>query len=64
MGGCRLLAIITCILCMVFSLRGRRGAVDGQPFSFNCSELHEYIELERSKEVSNCTVLFRVYITV
>ena len=57
------LAIATCIICMVFSLRGRHGAVDGQPFIFNCCELREFIELERLKEVSNCNVLFRVYIT-
>ena len=27
----------------------------------NCCELRKFIELERLKEVSNCTVLFRVY---
>ena len=63
MGGCRRLVIATCIICMVFSLRGRHGALDGQPFAFSCCELREFSELERPKQVTNFTVLFRVYIT-
>ena len=33
------------------------GAVDGQPFVFTFCELREFIDLERPKEVCNCTVL-------
>ena len=51
------LAIVTFIICMIFSLRRRPGAVDGQPFAFTFGELREFIELERSMEVRNCTVL-------
>ena len=62
MGECRRLAIVTFIICMVFSLRGRPGAGDGQLFVFTFCELREFIVLKSPKVVSNCTVLVALYV--
>ena len=48
---------------MIFSLRGRPGAVDGQPFVLvTFLLLLEFIVLERPKEVSNYTVFVVLYV--
>ena len=48
---------------MIFSMRGRPGAVDGQPFVLvTFLLLREFIVLERPKEVSNYSVFVVLYV--
>ena len=48
---------------MIFSMRGRPGAVDGQPFVLvTFLLLREFIVLERTKEFSNYIVLVVLYV--
>ena len=48
---------------MIFYVRGRLGAVDGQPFVLvTFLLLREFIVLERPEEISNYTVLVVLYV--
>ena len=48
---------------MILSMRGRPGAVDGQPFVLvTFLLLREFIVLERPNEVSNYTVCVVLYV--